>query len=561
MAISANIFTRCSPAIGNSLSSCGSVTKCDVISATPADLTTIFTDGEGKFRDIQSLLGIQFEMKACGAKTNGLFELLMSGKKSMGPFLRKVPTKGSDSVIEPFIMAGQKSVINDEYWSVVTTTGTNPVSAHVRSRNNVALDVSWFPQRMRVFIFSKTGGGTATRTMYRVTQAELSSSGGNDTILLTLIPENSATFGDSAKVTTPTSGVLVRGTANVNDFERWCENRPALNNNQNLPFWFETDRWTMCVDDLYQEWLAELTKKNPYFARFGDVTIAERNRQYAQLFQREWVNQFFWGKPLANQTLAAYRSLEQITTSSADQLYLPNEGRCIGFRANAIGIYEQMLQCNRVRDLQGQTLNLLEFFDELYLIMRARADQGKSNAYDIDVFMDSFSAANFQRAMIRYYNAQSEGLARFMFDTKKVVSGSNDQLGFKFDTYHLIYPQGVTLHIVTNNYFDDMASAANAEGIVSTGRFMWILDFDEDIYAGIIASNRVVHRTGQLADLAKVDNAFACVMANPTQEVSLNSVTWTAVLTCPANNLIIENFADAIPDHAAKVGQYSDLYS
>lgn len=559
MSISADIFTRCSPGIGTSLNSCGSVTACDVVSATPSQLTSIFTDGSGNFRDMQSLIGVQFEMKACGARTNGLFDLLMANKQNMRAYLNKKSVKGSDSIIEPFIMAGQKSVINDEYWAITANAsgagGTRNIT--VVSRNNAALDASYFPTSSRIFCFSTSGGGSAIRTAYKVNSASVSGS----TIVINATSEDSGTFLTGAKVGNPSTGFLVRGTPNINDVERWCENRPALNPNKNIPFWFETNRWSMCVDSMYEEYLLEMTKKNPYFARFGDVPVAERNRQYSAMFQKEWVNQFFWGKPLANQTLANYRSLEQIQTYGSSPLYLnSSEGRCVGFRANAIGVYEQLAQCGRVKDCQGQQLNLQELFNELYRIMRSRGDQGKPSDKNIDIFTDSMTAARIQQAMILYYNNQLGGAARYNFDLSGfATSGRNNTLGFDYTSYKLIYPQGVTINIITNFFFDDFATAAGRENLQSTGRFLWVLDFS-GIYAGIIASNRIVHRTGDIRELAKVDSAYACVMENPTQEVSLNSITWTAVVECPSDHLILEGFSDAVPEYRGISGDAYDIY-
>jgi hypothetical protein len=47
--------------------------------------------------------------------------------------------------------------------------------------------------------------------------------------------------------------------------------------------------------------------------------------------------------------------------------------------------------------------------------------------------------------------------------------------------------------------------------------------------------------------LAKIDTDYGCVMRSPTKEITLNSVTWTAVVECPDDNLIIENFTDDEP--------------
>ena len=72
MAISANIFEKCLPAIGNNVNECGAVTLCSVVTAESDELSSIFTDGSGNFRDLHALLATQFEIKASGAKTNGL---------------------------------------------------------------------------------------------------------------------------------------------------------------------------------------------------------------------------------------------------------------------------------------------------------------------------------------------------------------------------------------------------------------------------------------------------------------------------------------------------------
>ena len=126
--------------------------------------------------------------------------------------------------------------------------------------------------------------------------------------------------------------------------------------------------------------------------------------------------------------------------------------------------------------------------------------------------------------------------------------------------------RGVTLNIITDHYFDDFASAAMSEQtaiatlgtgsqhadalgnhINTTGRFLMILDLGGGIYPGIVDSNRKVHTTGALEDLAKIDNGYGCVMRSPTKEVTLNSVTWTAVVECPDDNLIVENFTAEEP--------------
>lgn len=515
---------------------------------------------EGEYRDMTSLLIAQFEMKACGTRVNGLFDFLMASARGMGSLISKKNVKGSESLVEPFILATQKSIINDQYWRLVAASGdANAYLMHVANSYGIELDTQWFVPGARLFVFSKTSGGTHTRTAWVVVSAELSTSGDEDTILVTATSENT-THGPAPKVTFPTTGILTIGTNNVSDWERYCHNRPALNPNRLVPFWFQTSRWTMCTDSLYEEVFAKLLETNEYFRQFGDVPIAERNRQYGMRFQQEWLENFFWNKRIsANQTLALYKNLEKIYTYGGSPLYLPNESRCVGFRANAVGVYEQLLECDRVRDLQNQQLNLIELFDYIYDIHRSRSSQGKE-ANSIDIYTDTMTAFLFHRAMIRYYNTQYEGLARMNIE---VSEGEHGVLGFRWSSYYLLYPKGVTINIITHFFFDDMGNAAEAESMTSTARFLWILDFGGGIYPGIIASNRKVFTTGRLEDLAKVDSAFACVMENPTQELSLNSLTWTAVVECPSDSLIIEGFRDVVPDHSdrSETPSYTDLYT
>lgn len=569
MAISANIFEKCLPAIGNNIASCGAVTLCDIITAESDELTSIFTDGEGHYRDLRALLATQFEIKACGARQNGLYDFLMSNKKMMGnrKFVRQLSPGNSE--IDPFIMASQQSVMNTEYWSVKhfwNSGGTYTIL--VNSRASIPLDTQWFVPGMNVYISARSSGGTLLRGSFLVVSSAPATFAGNAVINIQATAENS-TLGQQGKVAfsgftagAPLSaGVLIRGSANVPDTQRWCYNRPALNPRKHIPFWFETDRYTMCTDQYYEAFFKRLQDGNQYFKLFGDVDATQRNKQLGDIWQREWLNKFFWNKRISgNQTLGAYRSLTEITTFSnvTQGLYTLGEGRCVGRKANAIGVYEQLAECGQVFDLQNQRLNLPELFQNLiYPIWRARGDQGIPNDV-IEVFTDSLTATVIQRGMIRYYNEQSDGLARFMIDTKQVMSGQKGQLGFTYDTYHLLYPQ-TTLHVVTNNYFDDNAQAHTDEGIDSAGRNLWILDFNS-IYPGIITSNRKVHTTGDIEKLAAVDQDYACIMENPTTEISLNSLTWTAVVECPATSAIVENFSiDLIPGYAARSYPY-DLY-
>jgi len=565
MAIAANIFStsasgRCLPAIGTSLSSCGTLTKCDIVTATPTVLASIFTDGSGNFRDMSSLLATQLELKMCGSRVNGLYDLLMANARPMGKLVNKQTIRGDYDEIQPFILASQKSIINAEFWEVINSIGTTTTATFfVINRNNVPLDPQWFVVGNYIYIASRTAGGSSARTAWEVTQCVATTNSGFNVLAITATGRSGASYNAINQTALPTRGVLVRGTNNINDFEQWCHNRPALNPNKRVPFWIQTSRFTLCSDQLYEETFARLVKNNEYFRIFGDVPLAERNRQLGEIAQREWLNSFFWNTRLnSNQTLEGYRSLPQISTYASGDLYLPgSEGRCVGFRANAVGIYEQLLECGRVYDLQGQTLNLLEFFDQIYQLVRNRDNMGSSmDTHQVDILTDTTTAYLFELAMIDYYKTQyGSGTIQV-----NVTPGEMAELGMKWNSYKLLWPQGVTLNVISHFYFDDLASAATTAGMEGSGRFMFILNWPE-VYPGIIASNRKQFTSGALQDLAKIDESFACVMERPTSTVTLNSTTWTAVVSCPADNLIIENFSSIRPVSTGRSVPYTDLYS
>tara|TARA_Y100001963_G_scaffold42905_1_gene60137 strand:+ start:13536 stop:15263 length:1728 start_codon:yes stop_codon:yes gene_type:complete len=550
------------------------------------------------------------ELKACGTKTYGLYDWLMSSARPVGALVNQKKIQGTDSIMEPFILASQKSIINDDYWAIVqsyqtsfygdnnATNGnaTYPISDAqlvgatrvLRLHNRYSLDpnASHFVPGATLHTFGRSATGAATRTQFEIIAAAVD---GAATPVFTDVSVKAVSNGDSTSDGTIEAGVAVIGVNNVSDYESWCNNRPALNPNRVVPFWTQTSRYTLCVDEFYKEWFAKLSANNPYFSKFGDVTIAERNRQLGAMWQREWMNSFFWGKRLENnQSLANWTSLPAQYAH-----YSPNVGGVTGAptdgvgthvvsrKANAIGVYEQLAACGRVKDLKGQRLNLAELFNELYNLYRTRSNSGRPSD-SIDVYTDSRTAANIQTAMVKYYGAATatkgaDGTNSVMRFDYSIKDGKIDKLGFRVRSYELLYPQGVTLNVITDNYFDDFLTAMKAEALTTSstynndgstrrigdsGRFLMFLDLGGGVYPGIVDSNRKVHTVGALEDLAKIDSGYGCVMRSPTKEVTLNSVTWTAIVECPDDNLIVENFDDAEPDTVVTTGTtYSVLGS
>lgn len=589
---SARFSTTCATAFSNNYDTCGTITRASMAMLTPADLDTLFYKG-GLFADLNAWFTTQIEMKACGVPTNGLYDWIMSGsdRTKAKSLLNKLNVDSSPSLLFPFILAKQDSVINTDYWAVTggaansaytgdlpaTAAGTftaGPLTAadkalgaagdrviRVVSRYGVDLDPKWFQDRTVVHIFSRAAG-VAQDGAWKVLASEVAT----DLSYVDVLVKSQNAGSSTAFAAAPTSGVLLEGVNNVNDFERWCHNKPNYDGKKRVPFWFQTMRRTRCVNSQYIEFYKRLNQPgvNEAFRQFGDLTLAQRNAQDEMNYQKAFVNAFFFNKPIsASQTLAGWESLEAINTFTSSVLDPGTGGSLIGRRANFIGVKEQLYRCNRYKDVGNQPLNLAELLLELYNIRRSRQNQGSGRVVtDIDIYTDTTSRADFMRAYIDYMVSLYGSTFRL---TKEIPGGSNPELGFVWDTYRFPTLSGLNVNIVSHDTFDDYRSAMAAEGTESLGIRYLILDMGAPgprggtIYWAQIASNRKVHTSGELEKLAGLTTDWACVMENITSEVTLTSDTGTVIVSCPSNSLWIENIAVGKPIVTGETDPYTDL--
>lgn len=581
----------CSVVVRNSYDTHGTITRASFNSLTPAQLEALFITG-GLFNEMDDWFRTQFEMKACGTKVNSMYEWLMSSNRpDLKGLLSTEKLDRGPSLLKPFIMARQDSVVNaDTYW-VLTTGAANsgytpdlPATAigtgtagplttaqaalgsatdrviRVVNRYGVDMDAKWFNSRDRLHIFNKSGQ-TTLNGQWKVLASAASTDLTYVDVLVTSENAGSTTPYDA----TPTSGIILVGTNNVNDFESFCGNRPVINPRKHVPFWYKTDRRSRRVDEETKRVFARLAEGNQYFETFQNLPLSEYNRQDEELYQRRWVNDFFFGKPIsANQTLSGWQSLEQITTVTGATVDPGLGGKLIAYRANPVGVIEQLQRCGRVIDMQNQPLNFYEWLDENYRIMRARKSQGRT-VTRLDWFCDQRAAANLETAFVKYLKQEYQDTVRINIET-----GGNE-LGFSWKIFsNLKYPVGLEIAIVTADFFDDMVNAFDNENIGSAGRVLWCMDIGKPgpkggtIYPGMIQSNSKMRTLGELEQLARIDTTFFCTMEHITEEIRLTSSTWTAIVECPANSLALKGVADAIPDVTGRrgttVAQYSDLY-
>lgn len=560
MSLTANAFSKCAPNLSTNIKQCGTVTQCSAKPVTQDELSSVFMKGSD-YRVMEALLHHDMEIKMCETVQEGLYDFFMANKVNLS---NRISTRRKNSgliEIAPFVLARQYSPINNGYWrfSSGQSSGGN-WSVVVTSTTNIPADVRSFPVGMRVFADGVTGGGTATKTAWKVVTV---TDNGNNTLTLVMSSQNAASFLDTAKLASPVTGILRRGTPNVSDFEKFCAEPPAYLNWKDVPFFVETTRTSMCKSDLYDKWRKLVMEDNPLFKEYGDLDEIAKNRQLAADWQRRLVDQMFWGKPLPYQTADAFDQLDDILSYDGSALGLGVDGaKCVGKRANAVGIYEQLAQCFRIADAQGGILNLPALFVELYNMMRVRKGNGSRNARTFDLFTDSVYAELINQAMIKYYNSKSDNTLRLTMNIEGFSLAKKAEFGFYYRSYPLFWPQGITLNVIYHDYFDDWVTAGNtvSAALGNTAHVVWILDMP-GIYPGILASNRVVHRTGELKDLAAINPDFACVMDVNTQQQTLVSLTYTVVVECPASSLIIENLAATIPEHATLSGAYPGTHT
>lgn len=559
MQISERFADQCSPVIGSSYDTCGTLTRADVAHLTREQLNALFTP-DGLFADLDAWFLHSIEMKACGTPVVPLYEWIMANaeRKVFREALNGDKIAGSKSLMHPFIFGMQKSIVNRDHWKVTagyansayTAESTGPLTADqkalgsatdriitVESRYGVPLDANWFRDRESIHIFNKHSSGVTQHGQWKVLAAASADDLTSADVLVSSVNAGSSEPFDPA----PEDGVLIVGVNNVNDYERWCQNLPTIDPRKKVPFWIQTFRNSRCVDSEYRAIFKRLMESNRAFEEFGDLDLAERNRQDEVEFQHRFVNDFFFNKPISiNQTLDLWESLEPIFTVAGDVIDPGISGKLIGRRANWVGVVEQLRLCGRVKELAGNALNLIEFFNINYRIMRARRGRGERKVTDIDWWTDSAYRAQLMTAFLKYYDEQYNGMVSINVD----ADNYNEKLGIVYDSYKVKFPAGIRINILSHDYMDDWLDEFQDQSMDSAGRRLWALDLGKrgsgSIYYAQVASNRKQHSTADIEQLAKLDATFRCVMKVVDTDQSLYSETGTPVVECPLNSLLIQ---------------------
>lgn len=597
LAISSRFAAQCSPVIGVQNETCGSVTRASIAHLTPEQLNSIFTPG-GLFADLDAWFLHQIEMRACGMRRYVWYDWIYANADRTMFRSAISGTKGVKvaSLLHPFVFGRQESVVNRDYWKVIngvatggytpntpaTAVGTisaGPLLAaqlvgatrviRVQSRHGIPMDPNWFRVKEVIHLFGKQAGtGISQQGNWRVTGAAVNTA--LTYIDVALADENAGST--QPFDATPIAGLIIVGINNVNDFEFWCQNLPNVDPRKRVPFWFQTFRNSRCVDEEYTRVFNKLFETNPAFREFGDLPMAERNRQDELEAQKRFVNAFMFQKAIsANQTLPNWESLTAIDTIlpytgtwpppvGATPLNPGMGGKIIGRRANFIGAKEQLRACNRWKDLQGNTLMLSEFLDHAYFMVRHIKSSGRK-VTSLDFWTNSIFRAHFQTAAFQYYKDMYLDMLHF----NQNINQLNGELGLTYDKYFFKRPTGIAINIIEDEFFDDYYDEMNAYGMGDLGNLLVSLDIGKppngSIYWAQIAANRKSYTTAGINELARIDGTYRCVMDQLQLTQNLTSETGTVIVECPEWSLGIENFRMAPPNTVISSGpDYTNLY-
>lgn len=553
-----DIFASCLPAIRTNVATCGSVTICDAAIPAPSDLDTIFKTG-GDYRLNEALFHYQLEANMCQARQSNLFNFLMASSMNLSKKISMDKLNSGLLQIKPYVMMKRKGEVDNNNWRATNgqASGQN-WQMDFASGTNIPVHVGFFNAGERIFIRGITANGTSTNTAWIVVSSTVVGS----VVRVVMTSQNTNSNLAAARLASPVAGVAVLGTANISDFESWCNQEPGLINTTYEPYWTETVRASSCQEELYDQWREQVMAGNALYRELYDLDTISYNRQMAESWKRRWMNTIFYNKALANQTLADMANLEDIdavlwdwaaeTETTPDGYVRTSAARCVGKKANAVGIYEQMAKCERVRDMQGLPINLPALFREFYKIKRIREATGHPNPRVFELFMPESYLVAWQTALLSYFKGRSLDMMRL--NENMAANVEQSPMGFRYRKFQLDYPD-IELRLVTDNYFTDelaefeaqaAALGAGYEGLANVGRKVWLMDWS-NTYVGIIGSDRITHRSGDIQTLAATDPSYMCVMKVPRKTVTLTSTQYTVVVECPAAGLILENMSGDAP--------------
>lgn len=550
----------------------GSLSRSDIFTATPAEIQDSYRDSSsGDFKEMTAYLTHSVEMQMCGVQRNGFYDWIMSsaqpgGVSRRGGSLVDVKrVKGGPSLIQPFFLGKQESVVNDEDWTIsngwrtagsgnapysdagttYTASSTGPLASlsggdrviRVAPKYSIAVDEDYFLPGHKIVIIGRSGG-TAKISVYRVVSATEEAATPPTYVDVLLAGE---TFDESAAHfdANPTVGLVRLLPNNVQNVEAYCRNRVNVINTKRVPFWHQWSRWSRSVGSEFVKTRNALLRDNKYFAEFFDLPESERARQDEAKRQREFVNAFLFQEPISsNQTIALWENLSTVSSATGATVDPGTGSQLIGYKAAAVGVIPQLRDCGQVDDYQNAPLNIKTWLEtEIDNVIRARETGGKQ-VKTVVVYTDTVTAMQVETAFVAYYKDAFSNI------NQNINIESGEKYGFGFRRFRLRKTPGIELEIVTHRCFDDLVNGVGTD-IASAGKFLMTLDLGTggSLYPVILDSMTKTHVVGNINDLGAIDTTFSCIMDNPTITRNLVSENWSVVVECPLRSHVAHNFS------------------
>jgi hypothetical protein len=555
MALTAN----CVPRYAKVSSACGcTLTNLSIRGLTPAEIENL----QNKEIDLARIVLQATEAKALGVQERGLGMLLRSSIKDIKPQL-STQKVGLQSIVLPYIMRPQEGYINANYFTVQSADA--PADAGVSGLHPGAWDLtlflsnSWLKSDLesleRYFLPGNTlivltwdnttakNAQTLVFTIARAVNADTDIKKAKVTVYPNINATDWAALSSDAKaLLKPTFGVAQTGANSIHDKESWCYEQPADMSKKLLVNWIQTSRTSRCVDEDYMRILDAIMKGkvNEYQRGFVWQSLADQNKRKAMLEEDAWYKSVFFGQAIdtAKQTPNTYDSLP--TVADVADPTCPRD-----YKANALGIFTLLSECNRVIDLNGNALDLDYIFDQLYYLMQHRMASGDSISV-IDSMTDRWTADNIFNAMVKYYKAKYQwDTTRFAKIGEKITH--DNVVLFNYDIYD-IKKIGVQWAVFHDPYFDHLI-AAFPDDVAGTdrnfkdrARNLWFIDWS-DISIGVAGTMSVTRKQPD----PETNALYQCVMVANVKTFNLRSQKWTVMVDRPHRHLIMHNFSDACP--------------
>src|SRR3954462_230944 len=114
--ISQRFAAQCSPVISSNYDTCGTITKASISHLNITQLDALFSPN-GLFADLDAWFMHSIEMKACGTRRYALYDWIMANadRESFRAAVSGTKVVGSSSLLHPFILAKQSSIINRDH--------------------------------------------------------------------------------------------------------------------------------------------------------------------------------------------------------------------------------------------------------------------------------------------------------------------------------------------------------------------------------------------------------------------------------------------------------------